>query len=449
MDGQGKGTYIVHNIKGNSMARVMIDDRWLKDAPDGTPPSREAKRRLANAKDPLKAAVPQQWRTTTFGRGKRWRCRWYVTVGGRRVQKSRSFARLREAEEYAAAMEDDIRAGRYRDPHADLVAFEQARDAWLAAKRPVLKPGTYGRYEREVRVYLEPMWGGKALREFTADALQEWVNSLSVGGYPAALPGGRASRPLKAASIRNIVRVVLGGILETAVARGWIQSNPLDQVTTPKGAHMGEDMVFLTVPEVELLASAAESAGTPVDGLLIRWQAYTGCRIGETTALLVGDVDLEARRAHIRRTWAVDEHGDAILGSPKSGKSRSVAIPRSLIGPVRALCEGRLADEWLFTAPRGGNIWVANWRSRIWSKVVRAACMEDEGVTIHSLRHTYASMAIAAGADVRTLQAQLGHSSPSITLDRYAGLWPERLDAVADAVDAARLAAMPDTIQTR
>ncbi|GDZ23901.1 hypothetical protein MCC01958_03870 [Bifidobacteriaceae bacterium MCC01958] len=56
---------------------------------------------------------------------------------------------------------------------------------------------------------------------------------------------------------------------------------------------------------------------------------------------------------------------------------------------------------------------------------MRNAGMEGEAVNIHSLRHTYASIAIACGADVKTLQKQLGHATASITLDVYAGLWPE------------------------
>lgn len=56
---------------------------------------------------------------------------------------------------------------------------------------------------------------------------------------------------------------------------------------------------------------------------------------------------------------------------------------------------------------------------------VRNAGMEGEAVNIHSLRHTYASIAIACGADVKTLQKQLGHATASITLEVYAGLWPE------------------------
>jgi integrase/recombinase XerD len=66
--------------------------------------------------------------------------------------------------------------------------------------------------------------------------------------------------------------------------------------------------------------------------------------------------------------------------------------------------------------------------------------MEDENLTIHSLRHTYTSIAIANGADVKTLQKQLGHASATITLDTYAGLWPERLGEVSDAVNEARSA---------
>ena len=64
--------------------------------------------------------------------------------------------------------------------------------------------------------------------------------------------------------------------------------------------------------------------------------------------------------------------------------------------------------------------------------------MADEGVTIHSLRPTYASFAIAQGADVKTLQMQLGHSSPSITLITYTSLCPERLDDVAYAIRTLR-----------
>lgn len=414
--------------------KVTIDDLWLKNDDDGNPPSRAAKRSLANSRDPMKANVPEKWRKSRYGVGMRWRCHWTIVKDGRRVQRVKQFARLAEAQEYAAAMEDDIRRGRYRDPRQELRVLDDVAGEWLASKVD-LKPGTAGRYARELRLYILPKWGGMTLRELRPDMLQEWVGQLMDGGYPAALPDGRDSKPLSARSIRNIMKVVLKGIFDYAVSNGWIGENPVDRVTVPKIVS-DDDMVFLSVREVELLADEAEKIGKPVDGLLVRWQAYTGCRIGESLALKVGDVDVDRRRARIGRTWTDDGHGGSMLGTPKNGKARNIAIPRFLMPQIKAQMDGMGDDDWLFRATRGGNVWTNTWRTRIWNKAVKAAGMED--VTIHSLRHTYASFAIAQGADVKTLQMQLGHSSPSITLNTYTALWPERLDDVADAIGALR-----------
>lgn len=419
---------------GRSAMKVTIDDLWLKNDDDGNPPSRAAKRSLANSRDPMKANVPEKWRKSRYGVGMRWRCHWTIVKDGRRVQRVKQFARLAEAQEYAAAMEDDIRRGRYRDPRQELRVLDDVAGEWLASKVD-LKPGTAGRYARELRLYILPKWGGMTLRELRPDMLQEWVGQLMDGGYPAALPDGRDSKPLSARSIRNIMKVVLKGIFDYAVSNGWIGENPVDRVTVPKIVS-DDDMVFLSVREVELLADEAEKIGKPVDGLLVRWQAYTGCRIGESLALKVGDVDADKRRARIGRTWTDDGHGGSMLGTPKNGKARNIAIPRFLMPQIKAQMDGMGDDDWLFRATRGGNVWTNTWRTRIWNKAVKAAGMEDAGVTIHSLRHTYASFAIAQGADVKTLQMQLGHSSPSITLNTYTALWPERLDDVADAIGA-------------
>lgn len=416
--------------------KVTIDDLWLKNDDDGNPPSRAAKRSLANSRDPMKANVPEKWRKSRYGVGMRWRCHWTIVKDGRRVQRVKQFARLAEAQEYAAAMEDDIRRGRYRDPRQELRVLDDVAGEWLASKVD-LKPVTAGRYARELRLYILPKWGGMTLRELRPDMLQEWVGQLMDGGYPAALPDGRDSKPLSARSIRNIMKVVLKGIFDYAVSNGWIGENPVDRVTVPKIVS-DDDMVFLSVREVELLADEAEKIGKPVDGLLVRWQAYTGCRIGESLALKVGDVDADRRRARIGRTWTDDGHGGSMLGTPKNGKARNIAIPRFLMPQIKAQMDGMGDDDWLFRATRGGNVWTNTWRTRIWNKAVKAAGMEDTGVTIHSLRHTYASFAIAQGADVKTLQMQLGHSSPSITLNTYTALWPERLDDVADAIGALR-----------
>lgn len=425
------------------MARAFIDDLWLKNDSDGTPPSSAARKSLANAKDPFKAKVPEKWRTTRYGKYSRWRVRWYIiATDGVKKQKVKTFALLGDAEEFKAAIEDDVRRGRYHDPSQENRLFRDVAEEWAETKLDI-KPGTLGRYKRELRVYVNPRWGDLSLREIQRSDLQEWVKSLTEGDYPAELPKNRKhTRPLKPRSIRNIVKIVTGGVLGYAVENDWLTQNPLDKVVTPKIVTDDDDMVFLDFTEVELLADEATKVGSAMDGILVRFQAYTGARIGETLALQVKDVNYRRNTVRIRHTWADDGEGGRVLGTPKNGKARTISVPGFIMQMLKRLTHGHSDDDWLFRAARGGSIWTRNWRNRVWFKAIRSAGMEDEGVTIHSLRHTYASIAIANGCDVKTLQKQLGHSSAVITLDTYSALWPERLDEVAMAVDAARTDAL-------
>ena len=75
-------------------------------------------------------------------------------------------------------------------------------------------------------------------------------------------------------------------------------------------------------------------------------------------------------------------------------------------------------------------------RPSSWGRAPYHVGMDDiEGLSIHSLRHSYASIAIKNGCDVKTLQTILGHASATETLDTYADLWPDRLSEVADAMN--------------
>lgn len=113
------------------------------------------------------------------------------------------------------------------------------------------------------------------------------MNQLSEGGYPADRKRGTENtRALKPRSIRNIVRVVMGGVLGHALKQGYITANPMQSVATPRVVDDDDDMVFLSIPEVEDLAiEAGRVKNDPQDTLIVRWQAYVGPRIGETFAL--------------------------------------------------------------------------------------------------------------------------------------------------------------------
>ncbi len=323
------------------MGKVIIDDRWLRCDKDGNPPDKRAKQALARAHDPLTAAVPDKWRASDYGKGSRWRCRWYVLLpDGRRKQQTKKFRRLQDAEAFAAATEDALRSGKYHDARQGNRPFGEVASAWMGTKID-LRDSTYRRYERELRIHVLPRWGGVPVGRIDTESVQQWVNSLHDGSADTVESGV----PLAARTIRNIVRVVFGGALEYARGMGYIVSDPLDRVVTPRIVRHDDDMVFLSVQEVEDLADAATELGRDVDGLLVRFLAYTGVRVGEATALTVGDVDFAGGRVRVSKTWSVDrdeagcaEERACPLGGvplvPAGGFGRAVRWRRRVRSPV-------------------------------------------------------------------------------------------------------------------
>lgn len=430
------------------MARVWIDDLWLKND-DGVPPSSTAKRSLSAVGDPLKAQVPERWRSSRYGKGKRWRCRWYTQEPDGRRQHSKSFAKLSDAEAFQAGMEDDMRSGRYTDPNDARKPFKDVAEMWLRSKNHVSE-GVRDRYECELRVYVNPRWAETPIGSIGIDDIAKWVSALSTGDYPVNLSVRGADRPPKALSprsVKSIVKVVFAGVLDYAVKAHYLTANPARDVEVPKSEY--RDLVFLDIHEIEALADAAERTGRPVDGLIVRFQSYVGTRINESFALQVGDLDLDHRKARIRRTWKNGAKAQR-LGPPKSGKPRTVAIPAFLIPALRAQIKGMPDTAYVFRAVRGGHINDHNWRRKVWHTAVELAGLQDvQGLTPHSLRHSYAAIAIKAGADVKILQRQMGHASASLTLDVYGFLFPERLEQVADAIDMERKVTLGGKERTR
>lgn len=137
-------------------------------------------------------------------------------------------------------------------------------------------------------------------------------------------------------------------------------------------------------------------------------------------------------------------NGKHMEGLPKTRKRRTVPIPASLVEVLRPLVDGRGQDDRLFTTAKGNALRKNNWRTREFLPAVKAAGIELEGLTPHKLRHTAASLAIAAGADVKVVQLMLGHADAAMTLNVYGHLFPDRLDEVADTLDARRTKALEE-----
>ncbi|WP_234815715.1 tyrosine-type recombinase/integrase [Mycolicibacterium boenickei] len=241
----------------------------------------------------------------------------------------------------------------------------------------------------------------------------------------------------EAATIENALGV-LRMVLALAVEDRRIPRNPCDGVKAPRRKHSVR--AYLTHRQVAELAAAMAR-----DALVVRFLAYTGLRYGEMAALKVQSFDMLRRRVNIRES-VTEVSGKLVWSTPKNHERRSVPFPKFLVADLAARMEGKGREDLVFSAPAGGVLRIATFRTRVFNKAVdQLRGLGDDGEpttdwprpTLHDLRHTAASLAISAGANVKAVQTMLGHKSAALTLDTYADLFPDDLEAVADAFDAA------------
>jgi integrase len=325
-----------------------------------------------------------------------------------------------DAQAFLNGVTTAVQTGTYVDPAKSRVTVAEWSARWLAAQSQ-LKPSTRVRYEGLLRVQVLPAWGPVALSDVTHADVAAWASSLN----------------LAPATVRQAHRV-FSLVLGLAVRDGRLARNPADRVPLPRAVKA--EKRFLTHAEVANLAAAAGEYG-----LAVRVLAYTGLRFGELAAVRVRRVDLLRRRIEI--VDAVTEvSGRAVFGTPKSHQRRTVPVPRSLADAMALQMADRSPDDFVFPAERGGVLRLRNWRRNVFDPATRAVGLD--GVTPHDLRHTAASLAVSAGANVKAVQRMLGHASAAMTLDVYSGLFDDDLDTVADRLDEESARAAADSVRT-
>src|SRR3954451_18949182 len=348
-------------------------------------------------------------------------------------ERTETFRLKRDAERRLTEIEASKLTGSYVDPRAGKVTVSVWAERWLDVQVQ-LNATTHARYRSILDVHVIPRWGQVEVAKVRHSDVQKWVADLSS-------EGGRAT-------VRKVHRV-LSQVLGSAVKDGRLVRNVAEGIALPRVR--SKERRYLTHEQVSDLAAAC--AAVPVSKyastteadrgayrLLVLFLAYTGLRWGELAGLRVGRLDLMRRRASIVETYVVVD-GHVVPSDPKNHERREVPVPRFLIDELAAHVAGKAPEALVFGGEKAGT----PMRSRTFQRAVfdeASAAVGIDGLTPHALRHTAASLAIAAGADVKVVQQMLGHKSATMTLDLYGHLFPDRLDTVADAMDAARTAAL-------
>ncbi|RFA08078.1 hypothetical protein B7R54_01755 [Subtercola boreus] len=170
---------------------------------------------------------------------------------------------------------------------------------------------------------------------------------------------------------------------------------------------------------------------------LVHTLAYTGLRWGETIGLRVRSLDTNRRRMLVDEN-AVTIGSRIIVGTPKTHENHSVPFPQFLAEPLEDCCREKTKDQLLFGSGATHLRRAGSKQGWFWNANCKAQLVDPDFpyLTPHDLRHTAASIAISAGANVKAVQRMLGHASAAMTLDTYADLFEDDLDDVSERMDA-------------
>ncbi|MEV8320415.1 site-specific integrase [Streptomyces sp. NPDC059900] len=348
----------------------------------------------------------------------------YREAGGRTGrQREDSFAKKALADQFAVKIEHDKDLGALLDPRRGQIGLRSYAEAWL--ERQIISERTYGNQEGFLRNHLLPQLGHKTIASIRERDIAKFVADVS--------------KKMAATTVRDRMNMV-GHLFRDAVQEKVIPVNPVDGVKLPRAgsaAVNGDEIP--TLAEVDLIAEHIN----PHYRLTVYLQAGAGLRISETLAFDSGC----RRNEFIRVRWQVNAKGY------RAGcKVRFIPLKHRCEGeyrdiPTAPFLEAEMAAhlaDWgtasrgelmVYFTPRNGSnetMPTANTYAHHFSKALkRAGLVKADGTpkyTPHSLRHFFASTALANGIPIHEVSRWLGHKSIKTTVDIYGHLVPAAWD---------------------
>lgn len=332
-----------------------------------------------------------------------WQARWRDPTGR---QRSKNFTRRLDAERHLTTVEAQMLTGDYIDPTLAKTRLAE----WLPhaeATRLDRRPSTKARDDSVLHSLVLPTFGPMPIGSIQPLTIHRWLAELTDRGYAPA-------------TIRKAYQL-LSRTLAAAVDAGLIHRTPCRSIRLPKVE--STEMRFLTPSEITRLAETIH----PRYRALVLTAAYTGARFGELAALDLDHYQPRKRTIHIERTLS-EVRGRLHLGEPKTRTARrTLTLPHWLVDQLDTHLEAWPSsdDGQIFTAPDGGTLRRAGFRSRHWKPAVTASV--GEPMRFHDLRHSHVALLIEQGTHPAVIAARLGHTSVTTVLDVYGHLY-EGLD---------------------
>jgi integrase len=288
-------------------------------------------------------------------------------------------------------------------------------EEWSASRRHHLEASSTHSYRVMADAYLLPHLGEVPLDELDVRTVEATYARLLTCG-------GRGGRPLAPRTVAY-AHAILHRCLVDAVRLGVLESNPAAAAVIPRHAADRRGPRKLRVWDAAQVRHFLEvSADHPLADL---WAVAlgTGMRRGELLALRQSDVDIEAARLTVE--VALAQIGDAVqLKRPKTGRTRTLSLDAATLAHLERRMRSSAAsaaDSPLFASPDGGHL-LPRRTSDVWRGYVRT--LDLPPIRLHDLRHTHATLLLAAGVPIKVVSERLGHTKITMTLDVYAHVLP-------------------------
>jgi integrase len=362
------------------------------------------------------------------------RNRWYAVVDlgtdpktGRRRQKWHgSWSTKKEAERAVTKILSGVHDGTYVEPdRATVSSF--LMDEWFPAVKTTLRPSTHRLYQTLATAYVIPRIGEVRLQRLSPGHLNRlYAELLELGA--------RGNRPLGAETTRKVHRL-LHRALRDALKWNRVSRNAAADADPPRAQRPQ-----LRAWNAEQLSAFLDHSRA--DRLSALWQllATTGLRRAEALGLRWADVDLDEARLSVRQTLAY-VGTTATISEPKTGSSRRlVTLAPETVDALRTH-KARQAEDRLAIGPGYATLDLVFAHvdgtplnpatvSRRFDTLVKEARLPK--ITLHGLRHTFATLALLDGIPSKVVAEVLGHSSTRVTEDTYQHVTPGmKADATA------------------
>lgn len=344
----------------------------------------------------------------------RWRARYRDAAG---KEHARHFARKVDARRWLDEVNASQLGGFYTDPKTARMTTGEWCDTWLAGYA-TRRPSTV----RQAGVHIAQIkaeFGVMPLSSVRPSHVKAWTSQLRGDGDLAP-------------SYVYALHARLAQIFADAVHDGIVPRSPCSRRTSPG---QGKQRPYVATTAQVWALNDAMPARLRAAVLL---GAFAGLRVAEACGLRVGDVDFMRGIIHPAVQYPAEEL--------KTETSRTaIPLARSMALELAAHVRQRPA-ETLLTGRDGGQL--STWALERAMRTARAKVAGlPDGFRYHDLRHYLASLLIAEGSDVKTVQARLRHASAKTTLDTYGHLWPDRDESTRAAIEAV-FSAHADSVRT-